>query len=248
MSQQSNPYQSPAVVADDPGADPAATELGGPPVGFQSARTWGIVACVGLSINLVASLTLLGILIGQLFFPSLAEDAYRRSWLEPLYMALFSAMNSSRFATAIPFLGWEYRAYRNLTALGHQKLQAKYAWVVVCWFVPIMNWFCPHQVMDELYQRSHSDCDSSAELATSPMSVNIWWGAWLVAAFIGLWQRFLLGPAETAAAMWLDYGLNVAYLLAAIVSAILAIYLVTAIDRFQVVRMKNRFGSAASAN
>jgi len=224
MFDKVNPYQSPlAEPAAIPDGEAAGYTVAS--ADFHSAEVWGWVACAGLGMNAVLAVAALCLLIGWPYLESYVAAVPLLSW-----QGLWSAMNGSRFATAIPFLAWEYRAYRNLPALGHHKLNAKFVWVIVCWFVPIMNLFCPYQVIDELYQRSNPFVDRNEQLLAAPGVIKGWWGTWLVTVAISLWERFFRGESDNVSAIWIDFGLQFAYLSASIVSAVLMILIIRTID------------------
>ena len=229
--QNVNPYQSPQSAAGPPN-EPQPVVSGEEASEFRPASTWANVACIGLGINAALAATALCLEMGDLFGVAPAKSESLEAWQS----LLWSAMYRSRIATAIPFLGWEYRAYRNLPALGHQRLDAKFLWVILCWFVPIMNWFCPLQVMNELYQHSHPLADGDERLRPIPGLLAIWWGTWLVTVAISLWERFLSGFFEVPTGGWLGVGLDIAYLSATIVSAVLAIRIIRSINRHQLIR------------
>jgi Domain of unknown function (DUF4328) len=234
MSNDVNPYQSPATAPADPPPPELESVDDGLTGGFQSARAWGLLACFGLAMSLMIAVALLYILIRQWYFADFMEQVTLLLWSDWLYVA----MNSARFATAIPFLTWEYRAYRNLPALGHSRLDAKFIWVVVCWFVPIMNWFCPYQVMAELYWRSNLDDEATPADGPPTTPVKAWWATWLLGVAISIRDRLFNAPAETPTAELLLQASYVAYLVATIVSAALAIYLVRTIDHRQLLRFR----------
>jgi uncharacterized protein DUF4328 len=234
MTLNINPYQSPtAAPADSPSSEVENTD-GELACEFRSASTWGLLACFGLAMSALVAAALLAIFISEWLIVDFLTRAYLVVWSDSLYVA----MNGSRLATAIPFLTWEYRAYRNLPALGHRRLDANFVWVVVCWFVPIMNWFCPYQVMAELYWRSNPNQDSAPVNGHPTVVVKLWWAAWLIGVAISLRDRLFNAPAETQAAEFLLQANYVAYLLATIVSAALAIYLVRTIDHRQLLRFR----------
>lgn len=77
-------------------------------------------------------------------------------------------------ATAVFFLRWLHRSYRNISALGHRP-RFTAGWAVGYWFIPIVSLFRPKQVMDELWERT-DDAPAGQRTATVP----VWWGLWLV--------------------------------------------------------------------
>lgn len=87
--------------------------------------------------------------------------------------------------TAILFLMWLHRAYKNLHAFGVQTEHSP-GWVVGYWFIPIISLFRPYQKVNELFEKSdtlatqfrcnNQDADSSV--------VGWWWACYLISNFI----------------------------------------------------------------
>ena len=77
-------------------------------------------------------------------FSSIAPAA---SWLPILLVAV-------SLATSVAFLMWIHRAYRNLPALRGTPLKCSPRWAVGYYFIPILNFFRPYQVMKEIWRES----------------------------------------------------------------------------------------------
>ena len=97
-------------------------------------------------------------------------------------------------ATAVAFCAWIYRASANLAALGvaHQRFSP--GWSVGWWFVPVMSWFRPYQVMKELWKGSHPGIDSPGPAVSDvsvPRMLGEWWAAFLVSVWLA--RPFVLG-------------------------------------------------------
>jgi eukaryotic-like serine/threonine-protein kinase len=70
-------------------------------------------------------------------------------------------------AIAVPM--WMHRVFRNLPALGEQGMRWSPAWAAGAWFIPILNFFVPYQVMRVLWS-------SFGDGRPTP---QYWWGAWI---------------------------------------------------------------------
>ena len=90
-------------------------------------------------------------------------------------------------ATAIAFLFWIYRVSQNLYSLGAPGQRFSPRWAVGWWFIPIMFFFRPYQVMAEIWKGSvHRTSGAPIEhWKTESVSALVpwWWGLW-IAAFV----------------------------------------------------------------
>jgi len=80
------------------------------------------------------------------------------------------------FVVANLFLiAWTYRCHRNLESLEHRNLDSKHIWALLCWFFPVLNLFCPYQVVREIWWRSHPLAANTPESAPASHLVFWWW-------------------------------------------------------------------------
>lgn len=89
--------------------------------------------------------------------------------------------------SAITFLLWYSRAYRNIIALGVRRPRYGTRWAVAYWFIPIVNLFRPKQVMNDIWRGSDpelpADANGWANRDVSPL-LHWWWAVWLLSAFV----------------------------------------------------------------
>lgn len=97
-------------------------------------------------------------------------------------LGIVALMTLVFWITAVTFLIWQNRSYKNLIDLNVSGLQSSSAWVVVSWFIPFVNIWIPFRSMNELYNSDpdaagyvHNYTDSSAKAVT-----GIWWALWIV--------------------------------------------------------------------
>jgi hypothetical protein len=99
-------------------------------------------------------------------------------------------------ATAIVFLLWIYRASRNLHSLGALGQRFSPGWAVGWWFIPIMFFFRPYQVMVEIWKGSTPRATREATFDWKAESVSTllpwWWACWIAQFF----AAFVWGFAE----------------------------------------------------
>lgn len=90
-------------------------------------------------------------------------------------------------ATIVFFLIWEYRAFKNLSALNAQNLEFSPGWAVGWWFIPFANLVKPFQAMRELWVESDPEYDADLGFlsgsASAPTFMGFWWAFWLITNF-----------------------------------------------------------------
>ena len=137
--------------------------------------------------------------------------------------------------TAIIFLLWTHRANKNLSALGAKDLKFTPGWAVGNWFIPILNFFRPAQVMVEIWKASDPRDESGLEwkTANSPPIVNWWWIAYIGSSILGTWTGRIDFSTATLQQIMTTSWLGALSDLASVVAGILAILMVRDIDRRQ---------------
>lgn len=89
-------------------------------------------------------------------------------------------------ATVVFFLIWEYRAFKNLSALKAENPEFSPGWAVGWWFIPFANLIKPFQAMRELWNESEPEKDTETFISVSagaPIFMAFWWGFWLLSNF-----------------------------------------------------------------
>jgi hypothetical protein len=93
-------------------------------------------------------------------------------------------------ATGIFFLAWFHRAYKNLIALGAQRLRYEPGWAIGGWFVPIGNLYIPKKLANDIWRVSDPnlppDVEVSNKTASSSGLLNWWWGLWIAGSLPSL--------------------------------------------------------------
>jgi hypothetical protein len=89
--------------------------------------------------------------------------------------------------TAIAFIVWMHRAYRNLHAFRVEGRQYSSGWAIGGWFVPFLNLVRPFQVVREIW--NGSECLTAFGerfvLLRTPMLVGWWWAMFLISSVAG---------------------------------------------------------------
>lgn len=151
-------------------------------------------------------------------------------------------------ATAVSFLMWNYRVSLNLRALGASGQRFTPSWAVAWWFVPIMFFFRPYQVMAEIWRGSIPQTQrvSANAWKDGPVAALLiwWWGLWLASNITDLislalfpypFEDYIFVPAF---ALWLD-------ILSSVLGAaagVLAIMVVRSITNYQDEKNRLRTG------
>lgn len=149
-----------------------------------------------------------------------ASDVFRRLRRDPLSVVqddfVAIAHNVDRIyvfligvmiVTTLLLIAWLRRMYRNLPSLGKHDTRFRPGWAVGAWFVPILNWIRPKQMIDEVWHAGDLEHPDSYTYSTErdrvPAVVNVWWGFWVVGSAMGGFVRAqldtsTLGKIETA--------------------------------------------------
>jgi hypothetical protein len=143
-------------------------------------------------------------------------------------LAIALAQGAFMILAAVLFIAWLHRAYKNLHALGVLDLRYGTGWAIGSWFVPILNFFRPVQIVNDVWRGSEPGLEDSRAWRDRPVSALIgwWWAIWLVSGIVG-WSagRILFGAQDID-----DYELSSALYIAVdgltVIAALLAILVV----------------------
>jgi len=136
--------------------------------------------------------------------------------------------------TGVVWLVWQHRAHANLLSLGVQGTRFTPGWAVGWWFIPIANLGKPYQAVRELWRASSPDALETdwKQQPTWPV-IPWWWATWIGEGILGSSANALRNePASISALVTSSWLLLVADIVT-VVSAVLAIKVVTGIGRRQ---------------
>ncbi|HKP84520.1 MAG TPA: DUF4328 domain-containing protein [Blastocatellia bacterium] len=146
--------------------------------------------------------------------------------------------------TAIIFLMWIHRAYRNLKALGARTTTYSPGWAVGYFFVPFLNLVRPYEVVKEIWRDSNPDVGipddlvkhrglSLGQYSSTTSLIGLWWGFWLASNFVTyLTARFSRNASDPNDFLIATYGFIAGDLLS-VVAAVAAILVIKKIDAMQ---------------
>lgn len=130
--------------------------------------------------------------------------------------------------TIIFFIQWFRRAYYNLHAMGCRNLEHTEGWAAGAWFVPIMNWFWPYQIMREIWNETQilgrQPNDGHEQRSDAP--VGWWWTCWIlntVVSIIAVFSSFGKRPGEISEHFYL---MNIVANLFSICAGVFAIQII----------------------
>jgi hypothetical protein len=98
-------------------------------------------------------------------------------------------------ASVILFLNWFRRAYGNLYRVGITYLKHKESMAVWAWFIPIIVFFRPVYIMNEIWNETQEKIkkfDSTYNIKNGGLIIGLWWTLFIISNFIG---RFVLKTA-----------------------------------------------------
>lgn len=107
---------------------------------------------------------------------------------------------ATALVTAVVWVIWFRRLYRNLTPLGARALRFKPGWAVGAWFVPLLSLVRPKAIMDDIWRASDPELPDTAGTvwheAPVPWFLHVWWGLFLLSLVLHRVSAALLDSTE----------------------------------------------------
>ncbi len=91
-------------------------------------------------------------------------------------------------ASVVVFLNWFRRAYGNLHRVGITYLKRKESMAVWAWFIPIVWFYRPVQIMNEIWietQEKIKEFDPTYVMKSGGLIIGSWWTLFIISNFIG---------------------------------------------------------------
>jgi hypothetical protein len=246
-----NPYETPPIPEEE--RSPArviSNENEYEPIPFCSPKWTGNTAIVffGLFVLLTAFAAYAQVRLYQLDNESTPEGEVNTLAVYELryWLGILGATSLPLVLTANAWLiAFLFRCHRNLESLGHRELDSKHIWVIICWFVPVLNLFCPFQVVREIWWRSQPQAGASSESSTSSHVVFWWWLTKLTAIVLVNLARFFSAPTT-----WPQYHTFLRTILLAcgfdVATSLLGIFIIYRISHWQLARYRRLQESTAT--
>ena len=214
---------------------------------MTALRIWSRLALAGLVLSVLASFWAAAAYIHQLLLvDQMMEDPGSVTPSEG--DASDHVINSISIAslvllllTAAAFMGWMFIAAKVAQRIRPDALRFGPGWAIGGWFVPILWWWRPPQVVNDVWGAGGP---LDQRTARSPL-VGWWWAAWLALNTAAEFARGLLGGETTLDALRDETVVDIAGELLNVVAGALAICVVT-ITTSRLLRQPSRV--AATAN
>jgi Domain of unknown function (DUF4328) len=104
---------------------------------------------------------------------------------------------------ALFFILWFHRAYKNVVGLGAKDVRYGPGWAIGAWFVPVLNFFRPKQIANDIWRASDPDApkDLGLEWKDRPVPAFLtgWWAAFVLCEVLYRTGGWLSADAETIA-------------------------------------------------
>ncbi|TDD26798.1 DUF4328 domain-containing protein, partial [Nonomuraea terrae] len=130
----------------------------------------------------------------------------------------------------VAFLVWLFRVRANAEIFspgGHRRSRP---WVFFGWVVPIISFWFPKQVVDDIW---YASTRAGHESAPQRGVINAWWAAWLLAAFVANAAGRLLFRAEEPEQLAAASRFDVVSIGLTMIAAVLAVAVVRKITEAQ---------------
>jgi hypothetical protein len=163
-------------------------------------------------------------------------------------LAVASAALLATFAVSVLlWLLWFHRAYRNVDSFGSLDMRMSSGWAVAAWFIPIVNWFLPKSLANDIWRGTDPDPpQDGTEPKVAPL-VHWWWGAWVVANLLGNLSFRLFDDARTLDAERSAVAVDIAAGISFVVAGVLALRFVRAVTEREAARAADLHGAEADA-
>ena len=192
---------------------------------YRSARIHATGAIILLCISSIIAAVSMLVAYDEIDLVRRAESGERLSTLmlqehESRAVMVNGAFALAWFATATIYIVWMYRTLKNLEGMGvNPEYSPKDA--IIWWFVPLLWYWRPYQVMHEIWAGSHP-------ANYRPRLLLVWWVSWVVGGTLS-WLSLISGEDTLSQLYWgnlMAIGANGVTIIAGIL-AIAAVWQIT---------------------
>lgn len=132
--------------------------------------------------------------------------------------------------TAVAFIMWFFRAYKNLRLANVAGLKYSPGWTIGAFFIPIGNLFIPYNIMEEVWKGSHVLSGEVARDGWKNKKLNfkvpIWWVSFMIYYLGGYFLSRMYESSSSVDGMIYGTLISMAVNLCSILAAVLGILIV----------------------
>jgi hypothetical protein len=158
-----------------------------------------------------------------------------------------AAVLATFVVSVILWLVWFHRAYRNVESFGLVEMRFGTGWAVGAWFVPILQWFRPKQIANDIWRGTDRDTPPGPTQAPIAELVHWWWGVWLGANFLANLSLRMFDDARTLEAERAAVAVDIVALASFVVASVLALRFVRAVTEREAACAAALHGAEADA-
>ncbi|WP_066372705.1 DUF4328 domain-containing protein [Herbidospora mongoliensis] len=170
------------------------------PVPVRPARAVAILATLAIAFNLLIEAAAVFVsldryeFIGRVAADPLSVDLAEVGDSDSLYAFTGILQAGTLLLAGIFYWVWLFRVRANAEALSpHVKQRLGRVWLVLGWIVPIISFWFPKQIVDDIWTASDPQQRKPGGLAMT------WWITWVLSVFgSNLVARFVFGSTELA--------------------------------------------------
>lgn len=168
----------PPISSPPPAAQYGSHRVADPndPPRQMSGLAWGAIVCLG-----IVGLLDLGTIVAAVGLHSAASSEGNVSGEYHTFTTWGGFSGLAFLVSAVLFMAWFSRGYRNLRRMGVQNMRYGPGWAIGAWFVPIFSLFRPKQIANDVWRGSERGVEVSAQWrqVEVPRLVHWWWGLFL---------------------------------------------------------------------
>ncbi|MEU7422289.1 DUF4328 domain-containing protein [Streptomyces sp. NPDC040750] len=152
--------------------------------------------------------------------------------LENSYHLVTSLGGGAAFLCALLFLSWLWRLRDNARALSGLEPRYSGFWVYLGWIFPVVNLWIPRGIVVDAFE-------TGSPGRRLPVSVNVWWGLWIVGLLSGVGIVYRDSTDEIIARAYTEVWPLLASDAAVIGAAVAGAFAVHAVTRAQTERTRS---------
>ncbi|MBB4937196.1 hypothetical protein FHR32_001501 [Streptosporangium album] len=126
----------------------------------------------------------------------MSEDGFLLDWSDLPAVAMLFLRPLAYAVGGVAFLVWLFRARANAETLSRVPHRWFRIFIVLGWFLPVVNWWLPRQIVDDVWASSRPGGLRGEQIGGEMRSWLVW--AWWVSWLLGVWVLPLASGALLA--------------------------------------------------